>query len=149
MDPLSALSVAASVVQFIDFTQSLVSGAYEISISTSRLTNRNDTIQKATKSLTSLNHDIRKSLGRASSGLLSSRRDEEIERICAECEIVAEELLDVLEKLRTETKNSKWGSNFYQALRTMWKYEKIKALTDRLDAFRQQIQMQITVSLRY
>jgi hypothetical protein len=62
MDPVSALGVAASVVQFIDFAEALFSGTYQIYKSATGQTKFNFDLMTITTSLNTLNNDLRSSL---------------------------------------------------------------------------------------
>ena len=148
MDPVSALGVAATVVQFVDFTISLVSGTYKIYNSASYNRDENFDLKTITTSLNELNSDLRHSLTPVASTHKLSPRNEAIDTLCKECTKVAEKLLSALNGLSGQTKCKLWGS-FQQALRTIWSQEEIQSLKKRLDTFRHQISMQILALLRY
>ena len=109
MDPISTIGLAASVVQLIDFTESLLCGTYEIYKSA---TNTGDTkinfdLLTVTTSLKALNDDLQFSLRKVTSGSKTlSKYDVEIGKTCEDCSKVAEQLISKLEKLKT-TMNQK------------------------------------------
>jgi len=141
MDPLSALSVAASAVQFIDFATNLLSGTMEIYRSA-------EGAQSATRDLKSI---IRHFKELNDSLLLSSSDPEggkDLQQLCLDCSKVAEQLLSALNKISVEGKATLWKS-FIVALKSVWSHDEIEVLERRLDMFRRQISMQIIVSLRY
>jgi hypothetical protein len=62
LDPLSALSVAASVVQFVDFAGKIVSKGKELYTSPSGALSENEWTETVTKRLQALTHNLHKSL---------------------------------------------------------------------------------------
>jgi hypothetical protein len=130
MDPLSALSVASSVVQFVDYTSKLISGAHQL----------------GTKSLIQTSDDFKHSLAKGKTrGLSSNERD--LQSLCEECQQVADDLLAVLKRLKAQENKGKW-SNILQAIKSIWSQEQIDSLQKRLDGFRQQLIIAILVALR-
>jgi hypothetical protein len=141
MDPLSALSVAASVVQLVDFASSLLSSTHEIYHSTTGQTESHKTLEQITLDLTSLN-----------AGLLDCKhqttiRDPELERLCGGCTQVTSQLLQALRKLRAQEKHTAWKS-FRKALATIWTQGEITLLQRSLDEYRAQISMHALFSFR-
>jgi hypothetical protein len=62
MDPVSALGVAASVVQFVEFTSSLICSTYEIYQSASGCSAASVDLETITTGLQALNTDLQQSL---------------------------------------------------------------------------------------
>jgi hypothetical protein len=152
MDPLSALSVAAAVVQFVDFTSGLLSSTYSIYTSKTGDTKPHADLQTITTSLENVSNALLRSLTEAETQkggkAGSSKNDEDLARLCRECSSIADELLRALSKLRGQGNHNIWNS-FCQALRTVWKQPEISALQMRLKEYREQISMIILVSVRY
>lgn len=147
MDPLSALSVASSVVQFVDFANKLVSGSYEIYQSATGEAERSYELRTITNRLVRLNKTLEKSLSDPpGQQLLPSEKD--LLPLCRKCTEVAKKLLDALNKLTVQSRVRVWSS-FCQALRMVWSQGDIDELQKRLDAFKQQVSMHLLVSLRY
>lgn len=90
MDPVSALGVAASVVQFVDFASSLVCSTYEIYKSASGGSAASVDLETITISLKTLTIDVQKSLDRAASGKELSTSDLELKKVCSDCHAVTE-----------------------------------------------------------
>lgn len=130
MDPLSALSVAASVVQFVDFTFRLVSSTRAIIKSKSGFAGDVDTLDAIARDATELSDALA-----ASPALDASSTT--LQALVGECKTIAESLLAVLENLRTN-KTKKW-SCFVAALRTVWSKGKIDGFVDRLGKVQAQI----------
>jgi hypothetical protein len=149
MDPLSALGVAASVVQFLDFASTLVSSTYKIYKSTTGDTKEKLDLMVVTSSLKSLSNDLRLSLDQdTSEGKELSKVDTEINTLCASCSDVADELILALEKLNVQKEHDIWQS-VRTALQSVWGRKEVDALEKRLESFRSQISLHINASLRY
>jgi N-terminal domain on NACHT_NTPase and P-loop NTPases len=149
MDPVSALGVAASVVQFIDFTETLFSGTYQIYKSATGQTKFNFDLMTITTSLNTLNKDLRSSLHLATlDGKPLSKVEAEIDTICRGCSKVADQLLLALETLKAQEEHNFWDS-FRKALQTVWYKKEVEALVKQLETFRMQISLHINVALRY
>ncbi|KAI0201918.1 hypothetical protein F4808DRAFT_88339 [Astrocystis sublimbata] len=122
MDPLSALSVAAGVVQFIDFTFQVVSGTRAIIKSRSGLVTDTNTLD---------------AIARDAAGLSDASANSTLQALVSECKMIADSLLAVIQKLRAN-KTKKW-SCFVAALRTVWSKADIDGFIDRLGKVQQQI----------
>jgi hypothetical protein len=151
MDPVSACGVAASVVQFINFTETLLRGTYEIykSATPTGDTKINCDLMNVTTSLKTLNDDLLSSLSqRISDGKSLSHHEIRIGRVCEECNEIAGQLISKLKKLRSQKKHNLWES-FRKALQTVWNKRAIEVLELRLHSFRIYISFSIGASLLY
>jgi len=147
MDPLSAGSVAALVIQVVDFGGKLISKTVEISRSTSGLSIGNSDLEKITTDLKEVSKSLKKSLENELNGR-SLTTDELAERkLGEECQTVASELLSVLQRLNLTGKQNKWRS-FRQALLSVLNETRIADLEKRLDRFRQELILRMLASLR-
>ncbi|KAN0095186.1 hypothetical protein V8E51_015897 [Hyaloscypha variabilis] len=150
MDPVSAFGLAASVVQFIDFTERLLRGTYYIykSATTTGDTKINFDLITVTSSLKTLNEDLQSSLIRETAdGRTIPKSEQEIGKICKDCSELADQLISGLEKLRLQRQDDLWES-FRRALQTIWSKKQIESLEKRLEAFRMHLMLQINASLR-
>lgn len=138
---MGGLAIATAVIQFFEFTSGLVSKGISIHSSASGQTVDHQELESITKSLERSGDEIRESITAESQQQGRHRptgNEKELERIAADCQQVANELLDVLSHLASKGPKSKWRS-FRQALRATWDEGKIQALEARLDRFRQQL----------
>ena len=119
MGALSALSVAASVAQFIDFAFSLVSDSREIYKSVEGLPSRQVEAFTAAKRLIELSERIKVSRQVGQPGVRDLSPDERaLEAICDGCISVANELTSRLKRLKVEDAHRFRGfRSFRQALR--------------------------------
>ena len=143
MDPLSALSVAAAVVQFIDFGGTIITSTYAIYKSSSKRSDGTDSIALITARLVELNSELKRSANFSP----ASQTDRDIVTLCQHCNKAAITLLDALRQLNGTSNPSLWDS-FKIALRSVWTQGEIDALQTRLELYRQQISMHILAGLR-
>ncbi|KAN0093480.1 hypothetical protein V8E51_016664 [Hyaloscypha variabilis] len=142
MDPLSALGVAASIVQFIQFGSSITSQALEIYKSSEGSSADNFECENASKRLRELCNGLK------NTGCYGVA----LKKICEGCLEVAEELETLLGKLRlNETAENgtlrKWRS-FRQALKSIWSLDSIERLKRRLAAFGNELEIHLIMALR-
>jgi hypothetical protein len=149
MDPITALGVASSVVQLVDFTQGLIRSTYEIYKSPTGSSEASSDLASIATSLKTLNEDLSQSVRRAtvSTGNKPSNTDLELLKLCRNCNGVANKLLSALQKLKTQ-KSDVWHS-FMGALHTVWKEKELSLLRDSLETYQWQISTRVNVSVRY
>jgi chromosome segregation ATPase len=145
LDPLSALSLAGTIVQFVDFTSKLVSNGCHIYGSANDASAENLELEAITKDLSQLNIRLkqRDRLG----GL--TQDEQSLEDLSNQCTQIADNLTVRLEKLKVEkdAKHRRWKS-FRQALKSVWNEKDLNELAARLSGFRDQLQFHILVSLK-
>ncbi|KAK3651444.1 hypothetical protein LTR56_005586 [Elasticomyces elasticus] len=93
MDPVSAIGVAAAVLQFFEFSVSVLKTCKEIRDDASSATQNNKELEKAARTL----EDFRSELG---SVMRSKQANRRIVTIAHECAHTAKELIDLLEYVR-------------------------------------------------
>lgn len=143
---MDALSLATSIIQFIDFASGLVGKGIEIHKSTAGLTVDHNELEEITNSLVQCSIEIGQSkqdqnLKRASGS------ERELQEIAAKCQDIAKELLGVLERLKFKGRRTRWNS-FRNLLQTSWHEDKIQNLEARLERYRQQMVVNVLNSLR-
>ena len=143
MDPISALSVAAAVVQFVDYGSTIIASTYAIYKSSSRKSEPTNSIVSITTRLVELNCELEQSAAFSP----TSQVERDIVALCQQCNKAAITLLDALNQLNGASNPNLWDS-FKIALRTVWSQGEIDALQSRLESYRQQICMHILVGLR-
>lgn len=146
MDPLTAASLAANVVQFIDFTSKLISQGYEIYKSATGATQENTDIEQLTTNLQAHLKELR------SPGQITVQTYEEqsIEAIASRCDGMGQVILQDLAKLKVDGKTKyKRLSSISKALQGLWGRKELQDKVKRLEQFRNQLQFIITNSLRY
>jgi len=152
MDPLSALSVAASVEQFVDYGTRVISEGRELYTSADGTLSTNVEIAGASARLQGLSGALKASLRLGEEGLRQGPLDETdaaLDKICKECIEVSKDLVSKLEKLKVSDghKHKKWES-FRLALKSMWGKEKTQGIVDRLAKLRSELDTQVLISAR-
>ena len=147
MEPLTALSVASNVVQFIDFASKVIN----LTVNVYRAKPEGKLgelyyLDKIRDNFRTYNNMLKHSLRQRRSADLSSTESELI-RICEDCEGINKKLLFTLTRLKGY-ENELWSS-FLGALKTVWSESEIKSLRQALDGHRQQMTLHLLASLRY
>ncbi|KAK3328174.1 hypothetical protein B0T19DRAFT_442090 [Cercophora scortea] len=139
MDPFTAIGVAASIITFVDFSWSLVTGAKELHDSGRKTTKENARIRSITSDLQKYSDDLQ--LG----GTGSSVHEQQLSSLAKECADLAKQLIAVLSGL-SKAKNSRWES-----LKTTWasmrKQSEIADIERRLGEYRAQMNLRLLAIL--
>ena len=137
MDPLSAVSLASTVVQFLDFGIKLVAKTHEIYNSAEGAEVRNIELDAIAQNFVSLNQRVR-SRSRKVCAYAISEDEKALEAMTEQCNKVGEELIDALQKAKVQGVHKRWKS-VRQALKSVLGRDKIQELYDRLKQYREQI----------
>lgn len=144
MEPLSALSIATGVVQFVDFTSNLISGTHVIYNSAAGESARNHELRSITENLVELNRGLEHSVKAAG----TSASDAQFVILCQQCDDLCSQLVGALNKLMVKGGKRGWAS-FLMALKSVWSKEEIADLQQRMESFKTQISLHLLVNLRY
>jgi hypothetical protein len=146
LDPMSALSLAGNIVQFVDFSCKIVSKGRRIYLSANGTLPKNLELEVVTDDLAHLALQLRNDGAKAAE---LSHDEKSLYAISEECSKIAEELLGRLEKLKvkSDAKQRGWKS-LRQALKSVWSKEELDELSERLSIFRDQLQFHILVSMK-
>ncbi|KAK3375813.1 hypothetical protein B0T24DRAFT_617096 [Lasiosphaeria ovina] len=161
MDPLTALSVAAAVVQFADFGCRLLRRAYEIYESPKNQSAKNIELSTVSRDLAHLVQDVELKLGengnetenRNGQGQAQSQEEqypnEAFMRLCRECRETNGQLQAIIGKLQARGTNrlSLAASSWMVALRQVAAAGDLDRLTERLNQIRQQIMVALLSQL--
>ncbi|KAF5679405.1 ent-kaurene oxidase [Fusarium heterosporum] len=170
MDPLSALGIAAAVVQFVDFGQRLLSETWQVYRSASGKDLELYELSLISKDLEQISQSIRNAIDGQKSGALDGSHDADslLLHVCGECDAIAGEINKVLpqidESFQAQLKNGQKvlsplsplkaksisiGDAFRRALKTIWKGTELDDLKSRFVNVRQQVMMAVTMSMWY
>ncbi|KAK5740662.1 hypothetical protein LTR17_004467 [Elasticomyces elasticus] len=145
LDPLTAVSLAASIVAFVDFGSKLLlegygayksqSGASEDSIDTEKATNR---LQELAERLA------------LPQGASRTKGEVALSNLAAECVSISQELVDVLEELKVVGTGPKrtWEAGKMTVLRHVVKKDKIVKLQKKLDKAQKDINTHLLAILK-
>lgn len=147
MDPLSALGVAASVLQFVQFGSSLVSKSRQLYTQGALL----DHVEcgEATSRLQGLAGQLGAHLNELESlGTLSSD-SKALQAICGHCLELSTELLSRLDELKVDEnqKSRKWKS-VRQALKSVCSKDKVDEIAKKLVACRDQLNLHLITCIK-
>jgi hypothetical protein len=150
MDPLTALSVAGTIVQLVDFGTKILRGSFSVYRSASGALPVNDELEIITRDLTVLATKLRRPLYAEDVPTieLHSIQDRALRDLCDNCARVADKLLDRLNGLRVQGRHQMWRS-LQHAIRTAWAQNEVDELTTTLSRYRTSIQTHILSSIRY
>jgi hypothetical protein len=143
MDPLTALSLAGNVVQFVDFGCQLLSHSRELYKSTWGSLAADEELHLVTADLRALILKLRSNTGDG-----SQDASQEFRKICDEAVTLAEEILTRIDGLKVSGKHRAWKS-FQQAIKSAWSQKETDGLIRRLSRLRQALETRILLSLRY
>jgi hypothetical protein len=156
MEPLSILSVAAAVVQFLDFASGILNDTKDIYKSSLGQVQSDIELSEISLHFSSLTHSISSRISKlmhddeSECALLDVEKDTIaiILRLCRDSKTINEELQGTLTELRVRkgvTKIQLATESFVKALKRVWSADKIQRLEDRLDAIRKQTTMAMLV----
>lgn len=145
LDPITALSVAGNIVQFIDFSAKIITASVQLHMSEHDTLKVNEVLEVVTSDLVKLTTKLHRLDG--VSGPISDD-DQALIDLCASCNTVADELLSRLTSLKVKGQRTKWKT-LRQAIRTVWTEEELSALGRQLIALQRSIELRIVVDIRY
>jgi len=149
MDPLTALSVAGTIIQFVQFGGQILNGSRQFYESASGALSVNEELEVITRDLSDLLFKLERPLG-PSNPPDSLEKDAEyrgLEDIGAHCRKVANELLTRLNGLKIRGKHQAWKS-LQHAIKAAWAQREVDELDKRLVGFRRSLETHIISSLR-
>lgn len=141
LEPLATIGLVSNIVQFVDFSNKILSKTKKFYRSADGTLEENNNAELAAKRLVELSTALQTTAG-------FSNGDETLQKICKECNEMAEELLKALEELKVNGTNSKWKS-VRKALKSVCRKEEIDGIQNRLASFREEMNLHIVVDLRY
>lgn len=155
LDPVSALSVAAAAIQFVQFSSHIVSKGRHIYNSSNGTIEDNDVTETVTLRLKELTQQLGKprkspiNLNTPESDDMK-KHQKQIKQICEECTNLSKTLLSRLQTLRVPaaSEHRKWKS-FRHALKSVWSKGEIDQMARRLRHLREELDSHIMFILRY
>ncbi|KAE9370087.1 hypothetical protein N431DRAFT_411184 [Stipitochalara longipes BDJ] len=146
-EAIGALSLAANIVQFIDFGGKVLSGSLKLH-KNGWLSETNDTkiiTKSLQQSIEMLNQPLKQS--DSTSEVKISQTEADLRNLATHCIEIANELIRAITKVELQGKRGKWDS-FQAALKHVLAEEKIEKIRQRLDNFRQEIIVHILACFR-
>lgn len=143
LDPLTALSIASSVLQIVDFGCKLVSETREIYHSASGATKDHVTAYEITEDLTVLYSAL---AGQDKDFKRLSRDDIALGKLVDSCTEAAHDLLSLLDGLKVQPDASEWKS-FKKAIQGARKAGRVNDIETRLLKIQRQINHRLQVMM--
>lgn len=145
MDPLSAISLAGTVVQFVDFGFKIVKIAEEFQRSASGASVENDRIDSLTIKMQALALDLQPQ--KIEFSMTADER--RLNDLAKECQSLSENLLDLLGTLKIQDSSKKSKRQALSAtFRNMRKKNEKEELRARLERCKQQLHLQLSQTTR-
>jgi hypothetical protein len=148
MDPLSALSIAATVVQFVDFGMRVVSKGNQIYRSGDGSLDENRDLEIVTNDLLVLQMKLDQTGQRADQDGRPTEDEVILRRLSTTANELAKNLLTRLNMVKAQGRFRRWKS-FRQAIKSVSSQKEINSLAQRLSLMKEELQMQILVTLKY
>lgn len=139
METLAAVGLVGNIVQFVDFSEKLISKSAQLRKSDKDALPENADIETVTNHLVLLSNRLKDP---------ATSTGDELQKLCTSCRAVAEELLAALDKVKVKGEQGKWKS-IRKTLRIICSREDIENLERRLAMFREALNSHIVVDLRY
>jgi hypothetical protein len=152
MDPLTALSVAGTVVQFVDFGTQLLSHATELYKSSAGTLRSNNELELVTTDLSGLVLKLRQSYYSEIDAELSNEEVQQqtnFEKLCDEAATLAEELIERLDRLKVKDGKRRIWRSLKQAIETAWSEKEVADMRKRLLSLRGALETRVLFSVRY
>ncbi|KAI1132302.1 hypothetical protein F5Y10DRAFT_274898 [Nemania abortiva] len=155
MEPLSILSVAAAVAQFLDFASRVISDTKEAYESSLGQIQHDVELSKISRDFSSLTHTLSSKMSKLMRDDSSESTALEVEKdtlailhgLCRESKAINKEIQATLTQLQIKgtTRILLAAESFVVALRRVWTADKIQRLENRLDTNRKQVTMAMLV----
>ena len=132
MDAAASMGLASNIMQFVDFSWKLFQEARDLYNSSTGASPENDILEVVSRDLSFRIHRV---------NAIAQRHvtiPESMITLIYQCDKVANKLLKTLDLIKLQTPHKKWGS-FVQALRSVWKKDKIAGLVRQLERLRDEV----------
>jgi hypothetical protein len=139
MDPFAAIGPASSIVQFVDYSTKFINGARDIYDSASGMTEDNKSLESIVNEMKLLSSKLLPRTG--------GPRSEDEKALChvaAECNILSDQILELLGKLKPKVRKSKHQSAWAAVKNKIHEREKLE-LEKRLGNCRSQLELQLNI----
>jgi hypothetical protein len=153
MDPLTAFSLAGTIIQFVDFGKKLFSGARTLYESTTGALTANEELELVLIDLRAIITKLKQSPHPAAStsspqAFPLADHPQTFQKICEGTLKVAEEIVERLDTLKVKDgKNRAWGS-LQKAVKSAWSKSEMEDLKRRLASFKAALDTGLISSIR-
>ncbi|GAP89883.1 putative P-loop containing nucleoside triphosphate hydrolase [Rosellinia necatrix] len=144
---MEAVAVSAAVMQFIDSAYCLIAQHIVANPLATSLAIHHEELKHIKKSLSRSNNHIQQALASQQQQQRLTDNERGLQRIAADCQEAAGELIEALAVLITKSPNTRWRS-FRHALQDIWDEAEVESLESSIDRFRRQMTLNILDYLR-
>jgi hypothetical protein len=156
MDPLTALSLAGTIVQFVDFAGKIIRGAKHLYKSTSGALSGNDDLEERTKILSDLATKLKQPIQPPLCGAAAKDASDPspnpvyaiLQDLCDKCGREADQILTRLQGLKVNGKHRAWKS-FQLAVKAAWAQREVEEISKRLSDYQKLLEMHVISTIRY
>lgn len=146
LDPLSALSAAASAIQVVDFSFKIVSKGKKIYQSADGVLLENAELETVTIRLQEMTKKLQDTIPAANAG--HDREQVRLQAICKESSEAAEKLLSYLKKLKVpQGADHRIWKSLRNALKGIWSKPEVDAMAKRLEGLRAELDSHVLILL--
>ncbi|KAF2005271.1 hypothetical protein P154DRAFT_377624, partial [Amniculicola lignicola CBS 123094] len=145
MEPLAALGACSSILQIIDFSCKILSKGNQLRNSFSGATTENVQFEQVGVHLKNLVLRLRQNPVTQSQSH-GGAQAQGLDGMITLCIQTTDELIEALEKLKVQGKRTRWKS-FRQAVKSVWRKEKIDDTVSRLQMIRDEIEFGVIIDL--
>ncbi|KAK0622235.1 hypothetical protein DIS24_g11258 [Lasiodiplodia hormozganensis] len=139
MESLAALSLAGTVVQFIEFATKVAKGSHEIFQSAEGLTIEHTQFQVLTEDLQGICDELQKPIPEDQ---VTSQGEKRLQNFAEECTVECKRLQNVLNELKVKEGGKRW-KGFVAAVKAIGKEKAILEIQNNLEAFKSTICLQL------
>ena len=147
MEPVTALGVAASIVNIVDFAIEVVSKGNKIYHSGDGSLSENHDLEVITNDMLLLQNKLQTSSSELIQGKNLNEDDKALRDLSTAANDIADQLLAGLNKVKVQGRFRRWKS-LRQAVKSVWSKREVDEMANRLAKIKHQIQMRLMVSLR-
>jgi hypothetical protein len=154
MDPLTAFSLAGTIIQFVDFGTKILSQGYEIYESAKGQLAVDEELELITADLSGLISKMKRakisnppSVSSLMTGPVSSAQSSTFEKICDEATQIAQVILAKLGKLKIDETKNRELETFKQVWKRLWARREIDELVDRLTRLKDLINTEVLATI--
>lgn len=143
LDPISAVSLAAAILQFVDFGSKIIVSGYETYRSTHGATEENIDLEYLTQML----YKFQDQLSTSPNQLAPS--DQELQKLAQKCSYIAGDLLVLLDSPKVKEKGlvRTWDA-LRQSCRLVWKKDEIAKKEKMLNSIAGQVNSRLLYMIR-
>lgn len=147
LEPLSAISLASAIVQFVDFGSKLVSGSLELYRSADGSSVTDAELEAVATDIVRINDKLAVTAAANVQHATPSPDDMVLRNLAQSCNLISKELLQALRDRKVRGPHKRWQS-FRKALAVTWDKERIGDLERRLSRIQSQINSRIIMMIR-